>query len=51
MKPGTRCQGREEREHFKLASLTKPVFREIMASVNLMLYEMKGKLKPVKPVY
>lgn len=45
VKPGTRRQGREEREHCKLASLTKPEFHEIMASVDLMLDKMKRKLK------
>lgn len=51
VKPGTGHQGREQREHFKLASLTKPEFPEIMASVDLMLYKMKGKLKIIKPAY
>lgn len=51
VKVDTRHQGREQRKHFKLASLTKPEFLEIMASVDLMLYKLKGKLKPIKPEY
>lgn len=51
VKPGTRCQGKGEREYFKLASLTKPEFHKIMGSVDLVLYKMKGKFKPIKHVY
>lgn len=51
VKPGTRGQEREEREYFKLASLAKPEIHEIMGSVDLTLYKMKGKFKPIKPVY
>lgn len=46
--PAMRHQGRDEREHFKLASLTKPEFHESVASVNLVLYQMK--IKPIKPI-
>lgn len=48
---GTRCQGREERERFKFVLLTEPEFHEIMVSVDLMLYKMKGKVKSIKSVY
>jgi len=42
-RPAKRHQGRDEREHVKLASLTKPEFCESVASVNLVLYQMKRK--------
>lgn len=47
----TRCQAREERKRFKFVSLTEPEFHEIMVSVDLMLYKMKGKVKSIKSVY
>lgn len=42
-RPAKRHQGRDEREHVKLASLTKPEFCESVASVNLVLYQTKRK--------
>lgn len=46
-----RAPGKGVEEHFKLASLAKPEFPEIMASVDLTLYKMKGNLKRIKPAY